>query len=173
MVGPRFRSMGNSMLMSNRLPGHSSPGSPIKCDKDCIVRSSMDSADTPSPFTRINDAALCTIDWKHRAGCEGASRQTASKIAVASRMSLAMIESWEGGSGAQLREDIGEARPQMPRSSVVCQYSPHRAVERVYPTVYNFSDVAEDQKRGSKCMRYPSRVNSVGETSASRKVFCK
>jgi hypothetical protein len=156
MVGPPFRSIGNSMLMSNRLPGHSRPGSPIKCANDCIVRSSMGSADTPSPFTRINDAALCTIDWKHRAGCEGASRQTASKIAVASRMILAMIESWEGGIGAQLREEVGVARPQMPRSSVICQNSTHRTKERMYLTVYNFSDVTENQKCGSKCMRYPS-----------------
>jgi hypothetical protein len=112
-------SMGNSMLMSNRFPGHSSPGSPINCAKDCMVRSSMDSAGSPSLLTRINDAALCTIDWKHRAGCEGASWQTASKIAVASRMSRAMIESREGGRGAQFREDIEEARPQMLRLSVI------------------------------------------------------
>jgi hypothetical protein len=51
-------SMGNSILMSNRFPGHSSPGSPINCAKYCIVRSSMDSAGNPSSFMRINDSAL-------------------------------------------------------------------------------------------------------------------
>jgi hypothetical protein len=73
-----------------------------------------------------------------------------------------MIESCEGGRGAQLREDVEGARPQMLKLSAIRQNSTQRATETMCLTIYNFPDVAEHQECGSKSVRYPCGVNSMG-----------